>query len=95
MSMQWQKAITALLQEAKTIPLWGNAPAFPIDIFNQKLKGRFEIPDLHIESRHVDWISVGEWREGAGAKPAVAVSNIDATSGEVIIQFAPPRKVFL
>jgi len=83
--MQWQKAITALLQEAKTIPLWGNAPAFPIDIFNQKLKGRFEIPDLHIESRHVDWISVGEWREGAGAKPIVFALEAPRLTGRIFL----------
>src|SRR5581483_11518417 len=32
--------------------------------------------------------------DGAGAKPAVAVSKMDATSGEVTIQLHPPRSVF-
>lgn len=31
--------------------------------------------------------------EGAGAKPAVAVSNTEATSGEVTSQLHPPRRV--
>jgi flagellar motor switch protein FliN/FliY len=83
MTMQWQKAITELLQETKEIPLWGTAPAFPFDNFNQTLKERFEIPDLHVDSRHVDWIPAGGWREGAGAKPLVFALEAPRLAGHV------------
>jgi flagellar motor switch protein FliN/FliY len=83
--MQWQKAITALLQETKTIPLWGNAPAFPFDSFNHRLKERFEIPDLHIESRHVDWIPAGGWREGSGAKPIILALEAPRLAGRIFL----------
>src|SRR5262249_29632690 len=83
MTLQWQKMVAELLEETKTIPLWGNAPAFPFDVFNETLKTRFEIPDLHVETRHVDWIPSGGWREGIGAEPTIFSFEAPLLKGSV------------
>lgn len=81
--MMWQKAITGLIQEAKTIPLWGNVPAFPFGTFNEALKARFGLPDLHVESKRADWLPAGGWRQGSGTKPVVFALEAPSLQGQI------------
>jgi flagellar motor switch protein FliN/FliY len=83
MTIEWQKVVTELLTEAKAIPLWGAAPDFPFEAFNQALKRNFEIPDLHVETHKVDWLLANDWRQGAGAKPIVFALESPRLKGQI------------
>lgn len=69
--MTWQHFVTDLVKEAKTIPLFGQIPSFPLKNFEEALQKQLSTSDLALNYQKLDWLAPKTWREGLGQYPIV------------------------